>query len=524
MKRGLVISVAGAVLGLLFCARHGAAQETAAEPASARGLVYVVPVHDMIERGLTYVIRRGVNEAVAQGAGAIVFDMHTPGGRLDAAEEIIDIIANISVPTFTFVNRNAISAGAIIAMGTDSIYMAPGSRIGDAMPIMVSPFGGAQEMPEAMQEKAVSYVAGLIRSTAQRKHHDPLLAEAMVRREMEYKIGDEVISPAGQLLTLTNVEAERVVSRDGRDEPLLSKGTAEDLPALLKAIGHGEAELRAITITPAEKIARYIEMLSALLLIGGLLGLYVEFKTPGFGLPGIAGILLLAIWFWGHHVAGLAGMIGGLLGLYVEFKTPGFGLPGIAGILLLAIWFWGHHVAGLAGMGELVLFALGLILLLVEVFFIPGFGLVGSAGIAMMALAVLMAMVQHSPGLPVYRLPDIQIDRAMRTVGWSLAGLIAAALVLSRFLPRTTLFRRLVLETSETAAAGFSASAAPADLLGARGRADTPLRPAGIAVFGERRLNVVSRGDFIDAGAPVVVVETRGNRVVVEKEEPRALS
>ncbi|MBM4142398.1 MAG: hypothetical protein FJ225_02215 [Lentisphaerae bacterium] len=482
MKRGLVISVAGAVLGLLFCARHGAAQETAAEPASARGLVYVVPVHDMIERGLTYVIRRGVNEAVAQGAGAIVFDMHTPGGRLDAAEEIIDIIANISVPTFTFVNRNAISAGAIIAMGTDSIYMAPGSRIGDAMPIMVSPFGGAQEMPEAMQEKAVSYVAGLIRSTAQRKHHDPLLAEAMVRREMEYKIGDEVISPAGQLLTLTNVEAERVVSRDGRDEPLLSKGTAEDLPALLKAIGHGEAELRAITITPAEKIARYIEMLSALLLIGGLLG------------------------------------------LYVEFKTPGFGLPGIAGILLLAIWFWGHHVAGLAGMGELVLFALGLILLLVEVFFIPGFGLVGSAGIAMMALAVLMAMVQHSPGLPVYRLPDIQIDRAMRTVGWSLAGLIAAALVLSRFLPRTTLFRRLVLETSETAAAGFSASAAPADLLGARGRADTPLRPAGIAVFGERRLNVVSRGDFIDAGAPVVVVETRGNRVVVEKEEPRALS
>jgi len=493
MRHFSVITIVAAMLAAVVLPAFAAAQDETgtevvetlveAEPAGEpqeRPLVYIIPIEEMIERGLVYVVRRGVAEAVAQGADAIIFDMHTPGGRLDAAEEIINIIANIDVATYTFVSRNAISAGAIIAFGTDRIYMAPGSRIGDAMPIMVSPFGGAQEMPEAMEEKAVSYVSSLIRSTAQRKNHDPQLAEAMVRRGMEYKIGEDVISPADQLLTLTNVEAERLVKRNGEESPLLSSGTVKDIDALLETIGQADAEVKRLSITPAEKIARYIEMLSALLLIGGVLG------------------------------------------LYIEFKTPGFGVPGIVGILLLAIWFWGHNVAGLAGMGELVLFVLGVVLLLVEIFLIPGFGIVGASGIMLMILSLVMAMVEHYPGVPFYRLPEVQIGHAMRTAGMALVGTFLSGLLLARFLPKIPVFHRLMLETEETTDAGFTAAAPQDDLLGARGVADTQLRPAGMGVFGDRRLNVVSRGDFIDRGIPIVIAEIHGNRIVVEKVEDTA--
>jgi len=200
----------GALAGVLLAAAVAAAN-------AASDVVYVIPIHDMIERGLVYVVRRGVEEAVRQDAAAIVFDMDTPGGRLDAAEEIINIIGSVKVPTYTFVNPSAISAGAIIAMGTDHIYMAPGSRIGDAMPIMMSPFGQVQEMSEALEEKSVSYVASLIRSTAERKAHDPQLAESMVRRKQEFKVGDEIIKRAGELLTLTNKEAEKKVKRGEKE-------------------------------------------------------------------------------------------------------------------------------------------------------------------------------------------------------------------------------------------------------------------------------------------------------------------
>jgi membrane-bound serine protease (ClpP class) len=439
------------------------------------GPVYVIPVKGMIERGLVYVVRRGVAQAIAQNASAIILDMDTPGGRLDAAEEIIKTIGGLKIKTLTYVNPSAISAGAIIAMGTDDIYMAPGSRIGDAMPLMLSPFGAPQEMPEALEEKAVSYVASLIRSAAQRKQHDPKLAEAMVRRDMEYKIGDEVISAKGQLLTLTNVEAERLVGEEGKKRPLLSLGTVASLTELRERIGARSSRVVELTVTPAETIARYIEMLSVLFLIGGLLG------------------------------------------LYIEFKTPGFGLPGILGILLLAIWFWGHHVAGLAGMGELVLFVVGMTLLLVEIFVIPGFGIVGVTGIALMVAALLMAMVEHYPSLPWYEVPGLQLQVAVVKLGTAIIVAFIGALVLVRYLPATRAFQHIALGTTIGREAGYQASASTDTLVGLRGQAATPLRPAGVGVFGGRRLTVVSRGDFIDAGAPIVVAEAHGNRIVVEK-------
>jgi membrane-bound serine protease (ClpP class) len=437
------------------------------------GMVYIIPIHDVIDTALIYVIRRGLNEAEDGGAEAIIFDIDTPGGRVDAAEEILNMLRGVKTPTYTLVNPNAISAGAIIAMATDHIYMTPGSKIGDAMPIMVGFTGEVQPMPESVEEKSVSYVAAMIRAAAQNKGHDPQLAEAMVRRDSEYKIGDEVISKKGRLLTLTNKDAERLVGPEKR--PLLSAGTVENLAALLRKIGKENCTTIELKVTSAEEIARFIESIAI-----ALLGL-------------------------------------GLLGLYIEFKTPGFGLPGISGIFLLAIWFWGSHIAGLAGLEEVALFLLGVILLCVELFVFPGVILPGIIGLGLIITAILMGMTQHYPGDPWYpTLPAITTSALRLTP--SLLITFAGAVLAATFLPKAPLFNKLILNATITPQAGDSHTTQNNSVrIGQQGIAETRLNPAGAAHFGDTRLNVVSRGDFIEPGDKIVVAETWGNRIIVDR-------
>ncbi len=469
------------VLGLCLCfiLPVSRAATNALPAATGQGVVYIIPVNGMIEPALLYVMRRGVAEAEKTGAAAIVLSMDTLGGRLDAATEIVRLMQGVKVPTYTYVEKNSISAGAIIALSTDKIFMAPGSVIGDAMPIMMSPTGGAQEMPEAIEEKTVSAVSALIRSAAQESGHDPQLAEAMVRREKEYKIGDEVISPAGQLLTLTNLEAEREVGPPEARRKLLSSGTRETLARMLEAEGLGSNATRTLEVTSAERVARFIAALSPLLLMAGLLG------------------------------------------LYIEFKTPGFGLPGILGILSLALFFWGHHIAGLAGMEELVIFMIGIGLILIEVFVLPGFGFPGVLGIMLVVWSLLSAMMHRLPGGSWWpTLPELQMPVFKLSLAIVLSG--AAALLLGKFLPKTPLYSHLVLQQATRTGQGYSA--APPDtihLLGAVGKALTALHPGGAVLVGDRRLDVVTRGEFLEADSPVQVVEVHGNRVVVAAVTPQ---
>jgi membrane-bound serine protease (ClpP class) len=434
-------------------------------------VVYTIPIRGMIEPALLYVIRRGVREAQAVDAKAIVFVMDTPGGTLQAASDIVRTIQKIKVPTYTFVEKDAFSAGAIIAMGTKHIYMAPGTVIGDAMPIMMTPWGGVQEMPEDIKEKSVSAVAALIRSAAEEGGHNKELAEKMVRRELEFKIGDEVISPAGQLLTLTNVEAERKVGK--LKQPLLSEGTVENVNALLKTIGLEDAAVKEMEVTLIERVARFIAALAPLFLIVGLLGLYIEFKMQG------------AI------------------------------IPGAIGVLCLAIFFWGHHIAGLAGMEDILIFLLGMALLTMEILFIPGFGAFGFLGIGMMLWALLDAMIEKYPGGPWYPAwPAAQAPLLKLSV--SLIGSAIAAMLLAKFLPETRLFKNIGLETTTSKKDGYTASDDSKSLIGLEGRALSALRPAGSAEFDGRRLDVVTRGDYLIGGTPIRIVESHGSRIIVE--------
>ena len=449
---------------------------TVAPAVADTNTTIVIPIHGMIERGLSHVVLRGIAQAEEIGAGAVVIDMDTPGGKLSSAEEIVIALLKTTIPTYTFVNPRAISAGAIIALATDKIYMTPTGLIGDAMPIMGTPFGGAQEIPAGLQEKVLSPTTALVRNAAQQKGHNPRLAEAMVRSAIELKIGETLISPEGEILTLTSKDAAQLVGEE--PAPLLSSGTVDDLDAMLALVGRSPDGVITVSESHAERVARTIE---------------------GFPMSGV----LLAL---------------GLLGIYIEFKTPGFGLPGILGICFLAIWFWGHHIAGLAGMPELVLFVLGAILLLVEILVIPGFGVTGIAGLTLMVAALVMAMVDVVPPTPrpITPLDFADMQGAIINLGVALILSFGGITALAKILPKTPMFQRIMLHATESPTQGYVASRPTDDLLGRTGVAATPLRPAGIGMFGDKRLNVVTRGTFIEQDEPIVIAESHGNRIVVD--------
>ncbi len=436
-------------------------------------VVYLIPIKDMIEPSLVYIIRRGMREANAANAKAVVFVMDTPGGRVDTTEQIIRLIEGMNVPTYTFVEHNAISAGAIIALASDTIYMAPGSKIGDAMPVIASPQGGMQALGDAEREKIESYVDSLIRGIAQRKGRSEEMASAMVRRSVEYKIGDVVISKEGEILTMTHIEAERRFEIDGVERPLLSEGTVDSVEAMLEKIGLGHATIKELEITDVERIARFIAMMAPLLLTIGMLALWVEFQTPGIGYGALVGVICLGLFFFGHHIAGLAG----------------------------------HE--------EILLFLLGLILLLVEIFAFPGFGLIGLTGIFLMVWSLLTSMAPTIPGGPMIpSLPDLKIPIRNLVISMLMSGI--GMLLLSRYLPKSKKTSWLVLKESTSAQDGYQSSESHQELLGQIGRTVTPLRPAGAALFGEKRMDVVTQGEYLEPRMAVKVVEVHGNRIVVE--------
>lgn len=461
---------------LLPCISTARADERVeASPDPGPGLVYIIPIEGMIEPALTYVIRRGVIEAEKAGADALVLEMDTPGGAVKATEEIISILNRVELPTYTLVKHNAISAGAIIALSTDTIYMQPGSKIGDAMPVMASPTGGMQPLPDAEREKITSYVDTIIRATAEQNGHNVEIASAMVRREQEVIIDDVVISKEGQLLTMTNLEAER---RFGEDQvPLLSTGTVKDREAFLDEIGFPNAVVKKLEVTELERLARFIAAMA-----------------PFF-------------------------MMGGMLGLYLEFKTPGFGIFGILGIVCLVIFFFGHKIAGLSGNEDVVLLVVGIVLLGIEIFALPGFGFLGLTGLALIMIAMLNAMIEKLPSDPIIP-PFERVQLPFQNFGLSLLLTFGAAAVLARFLPRTSMFHKLVLQQATATDAGYSASASRDDLIGLTGKSLSDLHPSGPVRLNGRKVDVITHGEFIPQNEKVKVVEVHGSRVIVEKVKP----
>lgn len=315
--------------------------------SSADGdVVYVVPVEDAVEKGLYAFLNRAVKTAEEEHAQAIIFDINTPGGAVDAAGQIGKLLSSTELKTVSFVNKQALSAGAYIALNTDEIYMTPGATMGSAAII--------DQEGNTAGKKAESYWFAAMQSAAKQSGRNPIYALAMADEEVDLpKLG----APKGKLLTLTSDQALDVG---------YSEGTYENLDSLIQHLGLKDADIRHLDESFAEKIARFITnpVVIPILLTIGSLGLVVELYSPGFGIPGIMGLSSLMLFFYGHLVAGLAGFetiilfILGIGLIILEFFVPG-GITGVlgAGAIITSFFLASDNVIH---MGISLLIAIGI--------------------------------------------------------------------------------------------------------------------------------------------------------------------
>ncbi len=449
-------------------------------PASAQtsGPVYVISIRNQIDLGLAPYVWRILAEAAEARAQAVILEIDTPGGRLDAVLQMRDAILDSSVPTIAFVNRQAFSAGALVAIAANEVYMAPGAVLGAATPV-----DGAGTTADA---KTISAVSSVFRSTAELRDRDPVIAEAMVDRSIAI---DGLVSDQ-QLLTLTTQQAQRVGYADGM---------VENRQALLNVTGLAGAPV-------VEAPQNWTE------------------TAVGFLTNGAVASLLLAL---------------GFLLILADVYTGGFGAVGILGIGLIALFFWGHFLVGLAGWEGVLLVVMGLALIALEVFVLPGFGVAGIFG----SLALLGGIFISRFDARIVTTADLV--RAGSTVAGMLLLLAGGTVLLIRFLPRTARMQGLILEArvglpdlrlaprqadkgrswlegdrleAQSATYRHAAEAiAPQSLRGAVGFARSDLRPGGIAEIAGQRVDVVSRGEYIAAGTAIEVITDEGYRRVVRQ-------
>ncbi len=433
------------------------------------GAVVVIPLKGEVSKAQFFFLRRIIKMGEAAGASAFILDMDTPGGELGAGVDILQALLKVEAPTFTYVNPNAGSAGALIALGTKQIWMAPVSAIGAAAPVM----GGGQDIPEALNAKIVSYYSGYFRSAAERNGHNPEIAEAFINGDKEVKVGDRVIDEKGELLTLSAQEAAEKI----KGKPLLAAGIAPSVAALVRD--------------------------------AGLKGPVVEAEPSGFERLALI-ITTLAPLF----------LLGGIVGTWIEFKSPGFGVPGFIAAVCFLLFFAGHYIAGLTGMEVVAFFVLGAVLVLLEVIFIPGIIVLALTGVLLMVGSLLWAMVDYYPNAPEWPEFDVFL-LPLANLGAAIGLSVAVILLLARFFPQLPVLRRLVLTTTQVGGDSLTMDqpgAASAPLAaGDRGRAISMLRPVGRAEFHGEVFNARSDGEFLPPGTPVVVLRIEGGEVVVER-------
>ncbi len=487
MVPALFRALSTAVVRLLYTERVGGSNPSAripffvflllalsvrAEEASTPtvpGPVYVLPIQKEIQKGLVYIVRRGVKTAMENNASALVLDMDTPGGEGEAMKEIMGIIAKFQPAdrTFTYVNKEAFSAGAFISAATRHIWMAPGAIIGAASPVTLG-----QEGPKELPAKFVSGYAAVIRAAAEQNGHNPAVFDAMVNKQTGLKLEGREIVAKGDILTLTTKEATQLIGRPAK--PLLADGVADSLETLIEKHVQPGAKIVRVEPTGFEEVGRFIVSLSPLLMAAAFLLGYIEFKTPGFGIFGL--------------------------------------LAAICGL----IFFFGHYIAGLSGYENLLLIGLGVALIATELFLLPGTFLPGVAGLALLLFGILNTMVDRYPTDPaIPTLPQLHLPALNFALG--LFGGMTLILLAARFLPRSPLFRPFELTSTSPKFQPILDEPAPR---GSCGEALTDLRPSGRANFNHGVYDVLADGDFIPAGTPVKSVGREGTTTLVQRLEP----
>ena len=437
-----------------------------ADTAASKTPVYIVPVKGEIDTAQFYIVRRALKEAAADHA-AVILDMDTPGGALSTTLDIMEALENFKGLTLTYVNPQAASAGSFIASATQEIWFAPNGVMGAAEAVLST--GG--DIPEAMQRKVKSFLGAKVRAISGESRYRAQVQRAMMDPDFVLEIDEKVLKPRGELLSLTAKEA--MVQYGQPPEPLLGAGMADNMEALLKQrFGEGGYEIRPFSLTGAERIAVWLNMMAPLLLGGGLLL------------------------------------------LFIEFKTPGFGLPGILGIALLGVYFAGNYLAGLAGYEPIILFVLGLVLLGIELYLVQGLLIPGITAVILIVGSVLWSGADIWPqnGEPFSWGVWMPPLRSL-IIGVVIAS--GGAFLLVRFMPRKVYKGSLLVLEKSLAPEAMPQEKFPPK--GSRGTVITALRPEGQVQIGEARYPARSRLEEIEAGAAVWVEDHDAFAVIMSR-------
>ncbi|MGN7940755.1 NfeD family protein [Metabacillus sp. 22489] len=404
--------------------------------------VFVIKLEGTVEKGLSQYIKKAISEAKSNNVSQIVLEIDTLGGEVEAALEIADSLRASDIPITAFINKRAISAGAYIALNADDIYMAPGSKIGSAA--IITGDGNAAD------DKSQSLWLAEMKEAAEHNGRDPKFALAMVDKEIDLP---EYGAAKGDLLTLETKQAKDVG---------YSEGTVENIHELLE-----KKKLSTDAITYADE---------------GLAVKIARFLTNPVVVP-----ILLSI---------------GSLGLVAELYSPGFGLPGLTGLTSLLLFFYGHYVAGLAGMEAIVFFVLGIAFIVAELF-VPG-GILGVLGFASIVASLYIASGN---------VMNMTISLLIAFV----IAIVASILLVKVFGKRMKLFNKFILRDSTNTKSGYVSNKSRNDLIGKEGTALTILRPSGTALIIDERVDVVSEGTYIEKGQKIKVVKVEGSRIVVRE-------
>lgn len=405
-------------------------------------LVYVIPVKKEVERGLESFLIRSTTEAMEAGANHIIFEIDTPGGVVDAAGDIATLIQSLQMPTTSYVVNKALSAGSYIALHTDNIYMTPHATMGASG--IITGDGNAAD------KKAQSAWYAAMKAAADSSGRDPQFAMAMADPDIDLP---EYGAPKGKFLTLDPSLALEVG---------YAEGIVQNRVELLHELGLDNATIVETKPTAAEEVARFL--------------------TSPIVIP-----ILLSV---------------ASLGLIVELYSPGFGVAGTMGLVALVLFFYGHIIAGLAGMEAVILLLLGIVLIITE-FFVTG-GILGLLGVGSVIGSLFLAG---------YDLGHMSLSIAIAFV----VAIVVAVVLFKSIGMEKGFFRHIILRDRTSTELGYVSTVNRLELIGLEGVTVTQLRPAGTALLDQERIDVVSEGDFVESGKQVKVVKVEGMRVVVRE-------
>jgi len=419
--------------------------------------VMVMEIKNEIDPRMTRYVELALKHAEETKADIVIIEMDTYGGVLTDAKDIVDKIMGFKKPVWVFINSDAASAGALISIACDSIYMSPGASIGAATVVDAS---GAKA-----PDKYQSYMRSIMRSTAEENKRDPTIAEGMVDEQVQI----DSVKKVGQVITFSTSEAIKYGYCEGK---------VESIDEILKKNNVKDYSIDSFYLSTTDRVVAF------------------------FLNPFISGILILAI-------------IGGI---YFEMQAPGMGFPGLVALVALILYLVPYYLNGLAENWEIIAFFIGLVLIALEIFVIPGFGVAGFAGITITVGSLVLIMINNDAfDFEFVRMNDILLAFAAAMSG--ILGGVVLLFVGGARLANTKFYKRIALTDTQERAQGYTSNFNKEVMKGKKGTAQTVLRPSGKIMIEGQLYDAFTRGEYIDKGQRVEVISEAGSSLQVKQLE-----